>query len=243
MNCPIDAAQMAPLFTHELLGRHQVQYHRCPSCGLIATEEPYWLEEAYQNFYTEQDTGALARNNLNALKLPAILALLGLTKGTLIDCGGGYGILVRLLRDKGIQAFRQDKYCPNIFAREYEAEPNLPADILFMSEVLEHLTDPVTELTRALNDHNCHTLLLTTTIHYAPPSLDWPYWGFPHGQHIQFHTQASLNALACRLGLHHIPLYSDFHLLTDKPPSATVKWLMQQRLLMIAFTLCRSVIF
>lgn len=235
---------MRPIFSHELLGRHTVQYFQCPQCGIITTETPYWLEEAYQSFYTLQDTHSISRNNLNAHRLPPILNILGVKNRTIIDYGGGYGVLTQLLRNRGYNVFCEDKYCPNIFAPQWTASANTKADLIFMAEVLEHLEDPVSQLKATLEEHHCDQLLLTTTIHSGiPPSFDWPYYGFEHGQHIQFHTRKSLTALATSLNLTYIPLYSDLHLLTRKPPNALWRVLMRRRPLMILLSLCNRTIF
>ena len=37
----------APYTTARVLNRHDVRYDRCPQCGLIQTETPHWLNEAY----------------------------------------------------------------------------------------------------------------------------------------------------------------------------------------------------
>ena len=45
--CPICGDPMRPAFTATVLGRHEVAYAMCPGCGLLQTETPTWLEEAY----------------------------------------------------------------------------------------------------------------------------------------------------------------------------------------------------
>jgi Nif-specific regulatory protein len=46
---------------------------------------------------------------------------LGSLFGTVVDCAGGYGILVRLLRDYGVNALWSDPYCENVLAKGFES--------------------------------------------------------------------------------------------------------------------------
>jgi hypothetical protein len=53
----------------------------------------------------DSDTGILSRNQISAKNILGVMALLGNVSGKVVDCtGGGYGILVRLLRDYGVDA-------------------------------------------------------------------------------------------------------------------------------------------
>ena len=61
----------------------------------------------------------MARNLLNVGLVLATLTLLGERNGTVVDFAG-YGFLVRLLRDKGVNAFWVDPYSENLVARGFE---------------------------------------------------------------------------------------------------------------------------
>jgi hypothetical protein len=37
--------------------------------------------------------------------------------GTFVDIGGGYGLLTRLMRDRGFDFYWKDPHCENIFAK------------------------------------------------------------------------------------------------------------------------------
>lgn len=50
-----------------------MQYYRCPNCGFICTEEPYWLDEAYSSAIASTDIGVIMRNMLLRDKVSAIL--------------------------------------------------------------------------------------------------------------------------------------------------------------------------
>ena len=45
--CKICQGETATVFSKMVLGKHEVAYHRCGSCGFVQTDEPFWLEETY----------------------------------------------------------------------------------------------------------------------------------------------------------------------------------------------------
>ena len=110
--------------------------------------------------------------------------------GDVVDHAGGYGILVRLLRDAGVDARWRDKYCENLLARGFEATDE-PCDLLTAFEVLEHLVDPVRDLSRML--HEAPAVLASTelimTAQTPPPG--WWYYGPEHGQHVGFFRRST----------------------------------------------------
>jgi len=56
-----------------VLGRYNVQYYICSTCGAVQTEEPYWLDAAYSDAIVDSDIGLIGRNNSFARKVAAIL--------------------------------------------------------------------------------------------------------------------------------------------------------------------------
>lgn len=97
-----------------------VQYFECSACAYVQTEEPTWLEQAYSAAINISDTGIMVRNEINTKIVLATLSVLDVMHGTVVDCAGGYGILVRQLRDKGVDAYWSDYYCENLLARGFE---------------------------------------------------------------------------------------------------------------------------
>lgn len=191
-----------------ILGRHQVGYYRCSQCGFIQTETPYWLDQAYSTAIASQDVGIMMRNLVNAEVASAVWNLLlpGARRG--VDFGGGHGIFVRLMRDRGFDFYWRDRFASNDYARGFE----LPAedsslggaagryDLATAFEVLEHLPDPMPELERifALGEN----ILVTTALLPDPPPKvrDWWYYMPASGQHVSFFTRASLERIAARCG-------------------------------------------
>lgn len=156
----------------------------------------------------------------------------------LLDFGGGTGLLVRLLRDSGIEAFWEDKYCQNIFARGFEwrsDNPRLfaldsviqetlskqkmrPPELATSFEVFEHLPNPLEEIESMLS--RAPNLLFSTELlpSFIPESSGqnaWWYYGFAHGQHISFYSYESLAFIAKKRGLYFYS-YSGLHLFSSK---------------------------
>jgi hypothetical protein len=115
----------------------------------------------------------------------------------LVDFAGGYGILVRLLRDVGINALWMDSYCQNLVSNRFEYTEG---DVEFVTafEVFEHFVEPSIELEKLLKigpNVIFSTLLIPEPI---PNFDDWWYYGNEHGQHIGFFRGETLKILADR---------------------------------------------
>ena len=119
--CRVCASSARYVYSLPVLG-DEVDYFDCAACGYFQTQEPYWLAKAYGSAINSVDTGILYRNQLNIWRVATTLLILGKLKGKVVDHAGGYGILVRLLRDAGIDAYWRDKYCENLLARGFEAD-------------------------------------------------------------------------------------------------------------------------
>jgi hypothetical protein len=160
--CPISDVPMQPLFRHKVLSKYEVDYFLCQHCGLIQTEEPYWLKEAYENAISALDTGVLHRNIRIRRHLEPLIELLGLGNGRFADIGGGYGTLTRLMRDVGYDFHTHDPYCENIFAKNFEVQPQTTYNALFAFEVIEHLGDPVEFVRASFSKYSTKTLFFST---------------------------------------------------------------------------------
>ena len=187
-----------PFDSGVVLGHIEVQYFRCPQCGLVRTEDPTWLDEAYSTPIASMDVGLLGRCLALADVTEAVVRTLSLRSRGL-DWAGGYGVLTRLLRDRGLDFYHFDPYTKNIFAAGLEGDPAEKWDVVTLFEVLEHLTDPITDLAPLCAASP--VLLFTTEVlpDPAPRVGSWWYYALEGGQHVAFYTMASLAALADRL--------------------------------------------
>lgn len=114
-----NAYKAEKIFSANILGGG-VNYFECKACEYVQTEYPRWLDKAYSSAINNCDTGIMARNQSNVGLVVATLSILGKMNGTVVDCAGGYGILVRLLRDRGVEALWADAYCQNLLAVGFE---------------------------------------------------------------------------------------------------------------------------
>jgi len=185
-------------FQGPLLSR-QVAYFDCSICGALQTEFPTWLDEAYAAPINATDTGIAARNQLNTARVGALCYLLGNSRARVVDFAGGHGLLVRMLRDAGINAVWSDKYCENLFARGFEHDGG-PADIATAFEAFEHFVEPMRELARVLAV--APVVLFSTELlpEPVPPPGQWWYYGVEHGQHVMLYRRRTLAHMAAACG-------------------------------------------
>jgi hypothetical protein len=134
-----------------------------------------------------------------------------------LDFGGGYGLLVRLMRDRGFDFRWHDRYAQNLLSRGFEAEANADGfELVTAFEVLEHLVDPVPEVADMLRRGN--SLLCTTRV--LPPSNpkpnEWWYYALSGGQHVSLFTLEALGRLAGRFGRRLVSDGVSIHLFTTQ---------------------------
>jgi hypothetical protein len=216
--CAVCDAPNAVFADGTILGRHRTTYYRCSNCGFIQTGPPTWLPEAYSDAITSSDIGMLGRNNRQARLVTALIWGFFQPEGRFLDYGGGYGILVRLMRDKGFDFHRYDRYCSNLFAQGFDVSgpEQGPFELVTAFELLEHVHDPLSEIENLLR-YSDSIFFTTELLSEPPPRPDgWWYYGQEHGQHLSFYTLHSLSLLAERFGLHLYSARGTYHLLTKR---------------------------
>ena len=217
--CPVCGAAMATAFQGRLLDRHDVTYFLCGTCGLLQTESPHWLEEAYSTAIARTDLGLVQRNVDTFRRIAPVLYQLHGPDAVVLDAAGGYGMLARLLRDRGFDAWTTDAHCENLLCGPFEAEPDLATHALCAIEVMEHLEHPRAWLADLVERHGPSTLIFSTVTWDgpSPPAKDWWYYAPETGQHITFFQPRTIERLASELGFHYLPLRRDLHLFTREP--------------------------
>ena len=226
--CRICSDSVSEVFSALLLKKHSVKYFQCPKCGYLQTEEPFWLEEAYQTSINYSDTGIMMRSLWHKNIAATLIYFLFNKKGQFLDYSGGYGVFVRLMRDIGFDYYWQDKYTKNMFAEGFESKGmiNNQVELLTCFEAFEHFVEPTRELEILLKIS--HNILLSTELYPEPlPRPDqWWYYGAEHGQHIGFYQKETFQYLADKFSLYFYTNGQNIHLLTEKrlPPSA-FKWM------------------
>lgn len=215
MNCKICGANSKFFANAELLRKYAVSYFICENCGFVQTEEPYWLSEAYSQPINRNDVGIVDRNIRLAKISKAIISILFNPQSKFIDYGGGFGLFVRLMRDAGFDFYHHDKYCENIFAQDFEAEPDKDSyELLTAFEVFEHLANPLEGIEQMLAFSK--NILFTTEILPSnnPKPGEWWYYIPEYGQHISFYTIESLSVIARKFSMKLYTNGSSLHLLT-----------------------------
>lgn len=212
-----------------VLGRYTIKYFRCVECGMVETENPFWLDEAYSNPIVDSDIGLLGRNIELARQTQTILEVLFGNGSRFVDYGGGYGIFVRLMRDAGFNFFRYDRYCANLFAKGFDVDLGSESgfDLLTAFEVFEHLADPQAEVAAMLSFSR--NILFTTSLlprQHPPRPGEWWYYALHGGQHVALFTEEALLAVAERNRLF-LNSHGNIHLLTEKP---VPRWLFRSLL-------------
>ncbi len=61
-SCRVCNKRVEAIFSAVLLHKHSIQFFKCSQCGYVQTEEPYWLEEAYNASINDSDTGMMMRS-------------------------------------------------------------------------------------------------------------------------------------------------------------------------------------
>ncbi len=221
MKCLICSGEGKEIFKGKILNKYDICYYQCPECGLIYTEKPYWLEEAYDNSITIYDTGIMSRNISFSITTYAILKTIFSDKTVRgLDWGGGYGIFVRLMRDLGYSFEWFDKYSENLVSRGFEA--NMKAektyDVITAFEVFEHLPNPLQDIESMLNKTDM--ILFSTEIYdkgYAYPELGkWWYYVPEEGQHIVFYSNITLHKIAGLFHVNYYPINDSLHIFSKK---------------------------
>jgi Methyltransferase domain len=197
MRCRLCSAATEEQFQLNVLHRHSVTYSRCVSCGSLQTEEPYWLHESYTADVPDEDPAYLYRNLEVARNTRLMLHLFGLPRSaTVLDFGGGLGIVARLLVESGWRAFVHDTFTdPPFPGLKWTGDA---ADFILSSEVLEHLTDPATELDALFRLKP--TFIYVRTSRYNGEGSDWYYLVPETGQHIFFYTDEAMRMIAQKYG-------------------------------------------
>lgn len=200
MQCLICNSNTNLLFKTKLLGKYEVDYYKCPICDFIQTEKPYWLKESYCSAITDLDVGLVDRSIFDADVVATLIKNNFKIGAKFLDFAGGYGLFVRLMRDRGFNFYRADKYCENIFAQNFDIKDiksNGKFEVVTAFEVFEHLDNPIRDIKKMLSYSD--TLVFTTELQPKKDikdAKDWWYFTPETGQHIAFYAEKTLKYIA-----------------------------------------------
>ena len=241
-DCPICHAPSREVFRQKVLGKLDVAYLYCETCGYLRTEEPYWLEEAYSRAILDADTGILQRNLWLSRVLSGLCYYLG-PHERYVDVGGGYGLLTRFMRDLGFDFWWNDPYAENVFARNFAAKAHDGRwGAVTFFEVLEHLAKPVEWLGDTLDQFPTDTLVFTTETFTGEPPAPGTWWYYvpEGGQHVSFFQPRTLERLADRFGMRYTRAGGSLHVMSRRSIPTPVVRLVTGRGSHVAHALVRK---
>jgi len=220
MNCKICLSESKLLFKANVLNKYEVGYYQCINCRFIQTDDPYWLNEAYSSAIADLDVGLVARNLEFASAIEPILNEYFPLDLKALDYGGGYGLFVRMMRDKGFEFFRYDIYCQNLFAKYFDKEnldPNTKFDLVTSFEVFEHLVNPLEEINKMFTygDNIFFSTVLVPSRNFTHQN-DWWYFIPDTGQHVAFYSKEALQAIAGKFKVHFYTNGTNLHLFSKR---------------------------
>lgn len=201
-------------FNHKVLAKYDVNYFQCRSCEGIQTEPPYWLSEVYTTDVQPEDENYLSRN-LNVAWIVQFLLKHLKTRNdpVVLDFGGGLGLVSRLLRENGVNAFNYDTYTDSPFAN-VKWDGSVP-NFIISSEVFEHLTNPAKDIDWIFGHRP--DFVYARTWRYFKQGKDWDYIGAEHGAHVFFYTDKAMRYISDKYG-YNLELLSEVEALFSKRP-------------------------
>ncbi|MGK7922825.1 MAG: methyltransferase domain-containing protein, partial [Trichodesmium sp.] len=218
IHCKVCGSVSHKFDTAKVLSKYNVDYFQCSNCGFIQTENPYWLDEAYQEAIASSDVGLVSRNQNFSLITENLILNFFNADDKFLDYGCGYGLFVRMMRDLGLDFYGYDKYCENIFYEGWEGGINGEEkyELVTAFEVFEHFINPFVELEKILE--RTRNILFSTKLLPSdnPCPNDWWYYALEEGQHISIFTKKALSIIAQRFKLNLCSDGDSLHLLTEK---------------------------
>ncbi len=192
-SCWICGGGTEPLGRPNVLGQ-PVHFFRCTTCASVRTEEPFWLDEAYSR--PTPDLGLVDRNLHQVRAVKAIASVIG-GRGRVLDFGAGTGLLVRLLRDRGVDAWWFDPMTKNQLARGFNADvlPG-PWRAITAIEVLEHVPRTREVVAELMGVTDCLVVSTLPIPEPTPAFESWWYYLLDEGQHVSFPSVRGLRMLA-----------------------------------------------
>ena len=216
MKCKICEKPVKKKFSAKILNKYTIDYLFCENCGFLQTEEPFWLEEAYEESINTCDTGYLSRNIYFSKVVSLFVSLYLDSRGQFLDYAGGYGVFVRLMRDQGYNFFWSDKYTKNLFAQGFSDENLIGKyEAITAFECFEHLVDPMVELEKMLEKTD--TVIFSTDLLPCPvPEISkWFYYLPGSGQHISFFSKKTLKVISEEFSLNYAS-FRNLHFFSKK---------------------------
>jgi hypothetical protein len=161
----------------------------------LESELPYWLEEAYGSKRQIPDLGIAQRTLYLKNLVFWVSTILNISESDkVLDWGGGNGLLVRMMRDMGINAHLYDLYAKNFYAVGFEFKENESYSMITSFETWEHFVEPNLEIKRFF-DLEPEFVLISTGL-YTSQDHTWGYLTPLSGRHVFFYSREARELIA-----------------------------------------------
>jgi hypothetical protein len=231
--CVICSESTEFLFGYQVRGEHQALLFECLACHFTYIANPHWLEDSFSSDLNDLDIGSVDRCLVLADFVEVLIQSMKLSKLRFLDWGGGYGLLSRIMRDRGLDFVSHDIYTRPLFVESTSISNSETFELITMSEVALHLVDPVPVFTKIMESTD--TLVFTAVIAPTVIPNDWWYLMPDTGQHVAFYHAETLQALAKKLD---VQVTSDgrfFHVLHRNDLGIKSRLIIKYRPLAFAF--------
>ncbi len=188
-------------FSKSLVSEFSVNYYECENCQSLQTEVPHWLDKVYSDCLDKYDVMSVSRTSESLAMVVALWKILLPNNAKLLDFGGGSGLLVRQLRDRGINTRLSDKYGTNIFAQGFEDSEKMEYDMVVCFEVFEHLSHP-SKTIQDIMSKNPKTVVIGTCL-WKKQGQNWFYLCPETGQHIFFFSEKAMEYIASEYNMNY----------------------------------------
>ncbi len=198
-----------------------VYYRRCAACGFCFTtdfdgwDHAAFLRHVYNDDYLQVDPDFVALRPEGNARLIAEAFAGAKNEISLLDYGGGSGLLARRLQESGFIAETYDPFS------ECNTLPSGKFDLVTCFEVMEHVPDPrgtVQTMARLMEEGGA--VLFSTLVqpsNFEQIGLQWWYAG-PRNGHVSLYTKDALRRLFGEFGLK-VGSFSDgMHIAYDRVP-------------------------
>jgi len=225
--CPICHSESKHFTTLTIRDGIPGEYYSCNSCKFIHAENASWLEGSFTDALNSLDIGSVDRCNIVADFVEVLANSLKVDNPRVLDWGGGYGLLTRILRDRGVRCAHYDPYTEPLFAKNIDLQSDARFDLIVLSEVMLHMTDPVSTLTELLKLSD--NIIFTAVI--APPDVtpDWWYFMPDTGQHVAIFSRQTIPELGVALKVNTLSDNQFFHLVSKDQQGVLTRLLFTKR--------------
>lgn len=214
--CRVCAAPSEAWFSRAAGGGREVLYFRCGACGHVQVERAPARPEPSAG--SGADLGARCVRGARWAVALAWDAPIG-PEEKVVDFSEGAGLVARLCRDAGLNAFHCERGGLNLFARGFAAgAPEVVGNVTLVTafEVAQRFPQPV-ENWRELLDYRPELVLFSTPL-LADHGPDWHYFADPL-RSLAVYTRESLAILAARFG-YQFQTDGELHLFLRPPDRA-----------------------